>query len=280
MRALWNGNLSFGLVNIPIELYTAVQSQTMDFDILHEKCKTKLQYQRWCPTCKKVVPWQDVVKGLKVDHSYAVFSQADLKKLMPETTAAITIFECVDQKSISPIYFDHHYYAAPGKSKNEHPFMLFVSALQSMNKIAIGAGVLRNKEYVFAIQPYQDILLITTLNYEYEIRDAKSLAPAKKSAISAKEVTLAKELLMRLYAKKFDMSVYKDTFKQKIEKALRAKKTTKVKQPTRKKAATTPETKTTRANLLEQLRQSMKQPSSLQAKKRTRTVKKTSKAKK
>jgi len=280
MRALWSGNLTFGLVNIPLELYTAVQSQTMDFDILHEKCKTKLQYQRWCPTCKKVVPWQDVVKGLKVDHSYAVFSQADLKKLMPETTGAITIFECVDQKAVSPIYFDHHYYAAPGKTKSEHSFMLFVTTLKSMNKIAIGSGVLRNKEYIFAIQPYEEILLVTTLNYEYEIRPIKPLIPAKKSAISAKEVSLAKELLMRLYAKKFDMSVYKDTFKQKIEKALHAKKTTKVKQQPKQKKAT-PETKTTRANLLDQLRQSMKQPSSLQAKKRaTRSTKKTSKAKK
>lgn len=270
MKALWNGNLTFGLVNIPIELYTAIQSQPMDFDMLHAKCKTKLQYQRWCPTCKKVVPWQDVVKGLKVDHSYAIFSQADLKKLMPETTSTITINECVDQSAISPIYYDHHYYAKPGKAKNEHPFFLFVAALKSLKKTAIGTGVLRNKEYVFAIQPYKDILLISSLNYEYEVRSAKNLEPAKKPTIPASEITVAKELLMRLYAKEFDIRGYKDTFEQRVEKALKAKKVKKVKQT---KAEPVKEHPTTRTNLLEQLRRSIKQPTITAKKKAARTTK-------
>lgn len=234
MKTIWKGSLSFGLVSIPVELYTAVQEHSLGFKLLHAKCNTPINYQRVCPHCKKVVAWHEIVKGLELsDGNYFIITPENIKKLKPEKTDVIDIIEFVDATAVEPIYFEHHYYIVPTKV-TEKAYFLFIKALASLNKIAIGKFVMRDKEYVSAIQPYHHGLLLTTLNYDYEIRPLHKLQELKSlPKFSADELALAKELIQKLSKKTFDMSKFKDTFFEKIKKELSKKTTKKV----RKKVA-------------------------------------------
>ena len=171
MKSIWKGSISFGLVTIPVRLYSAVQEHVLGFKMLHNKCHTPITMKRWCDHCKKEVAWDDIVKGLKLeDGSYFILTQEKLKELKPTTTDAISIVEFVDASQIQAIYLEHHYYLGPEKS-GENAFFLFKKALEDSGKVAIGTFVMRDKEYACVINPYSKTLLLTTLNYAYEIRD-------------------------------------------------------------------------------------------------------------
>ena len=165
MKKIWSGSLSFGLVTIPVALYSAVQEHVLGFKLLCARCKTPITYQRFCEHCDKPVPWTDVVKGLKLeDGSYFILTPEKMKELKPEKTDTISIIEFVAVDAIDIIYFEQHYYLAPDK-KGQSSFRLFCQALSATKNAAIGTFVMRDKEYVCAISPYENGLLLTTLNY-------------------------------------------------------------------------------------------------------------------
>lgn len=222
MRAIWKGTISFGLVNIPIEVYSAIQEHSLGFKLLHKKCHTPINYQRWCSHCNQVVEWADIVKGLKVDgDTYFIVTQESLKKLKPEKTDSIEIIEFVDALAIDPIYYDQHYYVAPAKASDK-AYFLFTAALAHLNKVAVGRFVFKDKEYIGAIQPYMNGLLLTTLNYEYEIRPLAKLEELSPPAhMEARELKLAEQLITKLSKKKFDMSRFKDTFAEKLKEQIK-----------------------------------------------------------
>lgn len=221
MKVVWKGSLSFGLVNIPVNLYPATQSHSLGFKLLHAHCHTPINYERWCPHCKKDVAWSDIVKGIKLKNGdYFILTEENLKKLRPEKTDTIDIVEFVDSDAIDPIYFDHHYYVMPSK-ENEKAFFLFIESLKRSNRVAIGRFVLRDKEYVGALQPFKTGILLTTLNYNYEIREFKKIEELKAPKLSAAELKLARQLIDQLYQKKFDMNQFKDTFVQTVQKQLK-----------------------------------------------------------
>jgi len=223
MKIIWKGSIAFGLVSIPIRLYSAVESHALGFTLLHETCKTPLEYRRWCPHCKKEVKWDQTVKGMKKpDGKYLVLSQETIKKLRPEKTEAIQIVEFVDADQVDVIYLDNHYYLSPGADADT-PFALFMTALEKLSKVAIGRFVMRDKEYTCMIQPYKEYLLLTTLHYAYEIRGVEDLAFTKKVKLQPTELKLAKEFIKKLSVKKFDMSQFKDTFAQEIKALLKKK---------------------------------------------------------
>jgi len=222
MKSVWNGSLSFGLVNIPIKLYSAVEPKVLGFRLLCGKCKTPIQYKRWCPNCKKEVPWEDVVRGLEITKgNYFVLTKEKLEKLKPEKTDVIDIIEFVDKGMIDPIYFDKNYYVVPEKAK-EKAYFLFQEVLEATAKIAIGRFVMREKEYLCAIESYKGGLLLVTLNYDYEIRDIKKVEELKvRPKLNKEELKLAKELINKLYEKEFDISEFKDTFAQKLKEVIK-----------------------------------------------------------
>lgn len=222
MKSVWNGSISFGLVNIPIKLYSAVESQTLGFRILHKKCNTPLKYKRWCPKCKKEVEWENVVKGLEISKdNFFVLTKEKLEKLKPEKTNKIEIIKIIDAKQIDPIYFDHHYYVAPAKKK-EKAYALFKEVLQSAAKVAIGKFVMRERQHICAIESYKKGLLLTTLNYAYEIRDINKIEQLKKAPkLKKEELKLAKQLINKLYEEEFDITEFKDTFAQELKKAIK-----------------------------------------------------------
>ncbi len=232
MKAIWSGSLTFGLLNIPVHVYSAITEHKFGFRILCNTCHTPLKNVRWCEHCKKAVAWDNTVKGFKRDkNSFFVMTNEAINKLKPAKIDAITITEFVHKDEIDMLYIENHYYVAPTK-ETDKAFYLFAQALEKSNKVAIARFIMREKEYVVAISFYKNILLLNTLHYEYEIRDI--IAHNKKIKATKEELDLALLLINKLTHKKFDLSKYRDTFVEKLKKALKSSKTTK--QPKTKKS--------------------------------------------
>jgi len=212
MKTSWKGSLAFGLVSIDVELYSAIQPHTIGFKLVHSKCHTPITYKRWCSHCNQDVEWSEIDKAIQLkDGTYFIITPENLKKLRPKRTETISIIEFVDAKAIDPVLYDTHYYVAPSKAPY-HAFFLFVAALADLDKVAIGQFALRDKEYVCAIRAYRNILLLTTLNYAYEVRQLTKMEEIAPPTIDAKELKLAEQLISKLSKKKFDIERFKDTF--------------------------------------------------------------------
>ncbi len=228
-RAVWKGSINFGLVSIGIELYSAVQPHVLGFKLLHNVCHTPISNKRWCAHCDREVPWEETVKGLKLkDGSYFIMTQENIKKLKPEKTDTIDVIEFVDESAVSPLYYDSHYYVAPHKTSDK-AFFLLVAALERTKQAAIGQFVMRDKEYVCLLQPYKHALLLSTLNYEYEIKHLELIDDLKPPAkVQEQELKLAELLMSKLYKKTFDISDFKDTFATRLAHAIKLKEKGKV----------------------------------------------------
>lgn len=227
MKPSWQGSLTFGLVDINVELYSAIAPHIIGFKLLHSTCLKPITYHRWCAHCKKEVAWQEIEKGIQLkDGTFFVMTPANLKKLKPKRTENIAITEFVDTQSIDPILFNEHYYVAPSTVAYQHyAFFLFASAMADINKVAVGQFVMREKEYVVAIRPYKNILLLTTLNYSYEVKKLAAVEDLKKPKIDAKELKLAEQLIDSLATTTFDIKKYKDTFATELVKKISKLKT-------------------------------------------------------
>lgn len=228
-RTIWKGSINFGLVSINVELYTAVQPHVIGFKLLHSVCNTPISNKRWCSHCNREVPWDEVVKGLKLpDGSYFIVTPENLKRLKSQKTDTVDIIEFVDINAVPPLYYENHYYVAPSKHTDK-AFFLFAKALAKLNQAAIGQFVMRDKEYVCLLQPYLNVLLMTTLYYEYEIKHIAQVdelvAPGK---VNEDELKLAQLLMSKLYKDKFDMSKFKDTFAERLAAAIKAQKKGKI----------------------------------------------------
>jgi DNA end-binding protein Ku len=225
MKAIWTGSISFGLVEIPIKVSSAIQSQIFSFHVLHAVCHTRLEYQRWCPKCQEEVPWQDTVKGYEQENgSYRIFTKEELDRYKPEKTDRIDMIAFVPKGLIQDIFQQNHYYVLPDKANNKSYF-LFHMALQMSGLVGIGRFVMREKEYLCTIETYEEGLLLNTLYYEYEIRPLAGIQEFKKiPKVANSEVKLASLLIAQMTTKKFDMSAYKDTYAEQLMKALKSKK--------------------------------------------------------
>jgi len=253
MKAIWSGSLSFGLLNIPVHVYSAITEHKFGFRILCGTCHTPLKNVRWCEKCKKAIMWEDTVKGFKKGkNSFFVMTHEAINKLKPEKMDTINIKEFVDRDEIEILYIENHYYMMPTKEKDK-AFYLFAQALQKSNKVAIAQFVMREKEYVAAISFYKNMLLLNTLHYEYEIRDAE-LPNVKAIKASKEELELALLLINKRTRKKFDLGKYKDTFVEKLKKALKSKSKVPKKQPKKEVKKKTKREDSLAASLKESLR--------------------------
>lgn len=239
MKISWKGSISFGLVNINIELYSAIAHHTMGFKLLHKACHKPISYHRWCSHCKKEVAWEDIIKGIQLSNgSYFMITPENIKKLKPEKTDTIEITEFVKTDAIDPLLLDDHYYIVPSK-KPYDAFFLFAKALDNLGTVAIGQMVLRDKKYVCAIRPYKNILLLTTMNYAYEIKELPKIKELPTPKLAPKELNLAEEFIKKLSKDKFDIKQYKDTFATELKKRIKefekekpkAKKSKKLQKP-------------------------------------------------
>ena len=223
IKVIWKGSISLGLVNIPVEVYPAVEPRVISFRELHKTCKTPLQHIRWCPVDKERVPWEDVVKGFEIaKDQYVVLTKEELESARLKTSSNIEIVGFVKKDEIDPIYFEKPYYIAPQKG-GKKAFWLLKDILAELYKVAVGRVVLRNKEYLVAIYSYKNGLLMHTFHYAYEIRNMNEIESLKKKAkYSKEERKLAVELVNKL-SMKFNIEKFKDRYAESLKEIIKAK---------------------------------------------------------
>lgn len=223
MRASWSGSISWGLVNIPIKAYSATKSRKVQFRMLCKDHKLPIHYKMVCENGEELTK-NDIVMGLEFEkNSYFIFDAEEIKKLKPKRTDVLEIHEFVDMDKIEPIYYEKSYYIIPQKRKDK-AFFLLKELMEEMKKAAIGKVVIKNKEYVAALQPYKKGILFSILHYHDEIKDMEELENLdEKPDINEKEKELGKLLIEKYYNKDFDLSKYKDTFMEELKQLIKRK---------------------------------------------------------
>lgn len=224
MKTIWKGSISFGLVNIPIKLYSAVEERDTKMRLLDKKNLAPIHFIRWNNESNKEVPWDDIVKGIEVkDDEFVVLTKEELASIRPEKSKLVDIVEFVDAKQIDPIFFNSHYYVAPDKAK-EKAFFLLKEILHQTGKVAVGQFVMHEKMHTCAIESYREGLLLTTLNYGYEIRDISTIEELKeKPKLTKQELELAKQLIDKISVKHFNIYDFEDTFHDSLMELIKKK---------------------------------------------------------
>ena len=220
-RAIWNGTISFGLVSIPVRLYTATQSHDVHFHLLHKKDGVRLQNVRWCPKDEKAVPWGEVVRGFEyAKGNYVPITEEDLEHLPVKTIHTVDISDFVKLEEVDPIYYDKAYYLAPDEA-GVKAFVLLRQALEQTARAAVAKVAIRDKESLCLVRPYQDVLSMDTLFYANEIRPTKDIA-VDGVGVSPKEVQMAISLIENL-SNNFDPKRYRDEYQAALKKLIDAK---------------------------------------------------------
>ena len=219
-RSIWSGAISFGLVNVPIKLYSAVSKKTVRFHQLHGETGTRIQQRRVDPSTGEEVSYDDIVKGYEIGKDrYVVITPDELDSLDPEKTRTIEIEDFVDESEIDPLYYDHPYYLAPATGA-EKPYRLLLDAMAQAGRVAIARVVIRNKEQLVAIRPAGEALTMSTMNFADEVvsPDAIEEIAAEedgKAKATQRELDMAEQLIDSLTSD-FDPDKYHDTYRERV----------------------------------------------------------------
>jgi DNA end-binding protein Ku len=222
MHSIWSGSISFGLVNIPVKLVSASQSEEIDLDMLSRTNMAPIRYARIDTKTDKEVPWKEIVKGFQyAKGKYVIVEAADFEKASPEKSKSIDIVQFVKQEDIDSILYEKPYYITPAKG-GEKAYLLLLKALQESGTVGIAEFMLRNRQHVCAVKVHGDVLLLQQMRYQEEIREAPEIEVPKKEKITDKELQLAVKLVEQL-TEKFDASAFKDTYIEELKKIIKAK---------------------------------------------------------
>jgi DNA end-binding protein Ku len=194
-HAIWSGAINFGLVTIPVKLHTAVRTDDLSFNMLHAKDEGRVKYERVCSVDGKPVPWDEIVKGYEFEKGqYVVISDDDFKKVNPTATQSVDILEFVNLDQINPMYFDKPYYLEPSK-QGKHAYALLREALNNANKVAIARVVIRTKEYIAAVKPIGQALVLELMHWATEIVEPTTLELPGEETFPEGEVKMANMLI-------------------------------------------------------------------------------------
>lgn len=217
----WKGNLTFGLVSIPLRLYTAARTHRIELHQLHKPCGTRLRRPLFCPSCNRMVERDEVVKGYEYEKGqYLVVEDQEIKKLLPESGGAMEIQEFVPLAEIDPIYYDASYFAVPEKA-GQKAYKLLVETMESMGQVAIATVVMHQREYVIAIRTRDNGLTLHTLYFADEIHAVAGYGDLH-GEVKPQEVELAKKLVASLESH-FDIKQYHDEYQKRLQELLDAK---------------------------------------------------------
>jgi DNA end-binding protein Ku len=215
-RAIWSGSISFGLVNVPVKMTTAVSTKDVRFHQLHMTDNTRIQQKRFCPADGEEVPFDQIVKGYAIaPGQYVVVTPEELAALDPVATHTIDIEEFVDLDQIDPIFFDHPYYLVPD-ARASKPYALLVRAMENSNKVGIARMVMRTKQYLTALRAKDGALVMATLLYGDEVLPIEELdVPGIEVELSDRELRMAEQLIESL-SEKFDPDKFRDEYREKV----------------------------------------------------------------
>lgn len=225
-RATWSGSISFGLVNVPVQLFTAVRSHAVRFKQLHEGTNAPVKQKRVDTETGDEVPYDEIVKGYEVeDGRYVVVDPDELAALDPERSRMIDILDFVEQSDIDPIYYDRAYYLSPGSEAAAKPYRLLTEAMERAGKVAVATFVMRGRSYLAAIRARDGLLVLSTMHYADEVADPADLevdAALGDVEVREREVAMAEQLIDSLLTD-FEPSRYRDEHQERVREFLEAK---------------------------------------------------------
>ncbi len=220
MRAIWTGAIGFGLVNIPVKLYSAAQQSDLDLDMLDKKDHAHIKFKRVNEETGKEIGWNNIVKGYKYKGEYVILDDKDFEQASPKKSKFIEIEEFIMEDEIDSIYFETPYFLEPEKSGTK-AYALLREALKKSGKAGLGSFVLRNKEHLCILRPYKNVIVLNRLRFAEEVRDPGELSlPDVKT--KATEMKMALSLIDQL-TKPFDIKKFKDTYTAELLKLIKEK---------------------------------------------------------
>ena len=218
--SVWTGYLTFGLISMPVRLFSGARGTRVSFHMLHRDDHTRVKQQLYCPADERVVERNEIVKGYEFRKGeYVVVEPEELKKIEPKTAKAMEILEFVKQDEIDPVYFESSYYLAPEEAAIK-PYTLLARAMQDSGYVGIAKLAMHNREYTAFLRPYEKGLMLHTMYYQDEIREAPDFGSGHAN-LKEGEVKIAHQLIEALAAK-WDPSKYYDTFEENVKKLIKA----------------------------------------------------------
>lgn len=221
MRSIWKGAIGFGLVNIPVKLYSGVQNSNLDLDMLDERDHAKIKFQRINEDSRKEVPYDKIVRGYFLKDRYVILDEHDFAEAAPEKTKIIELENFVDIKEINPIYYETSYYTEPEKQGTK-AYALLLQALIKSKKAGVGRFVLRSTENLCVIHPMDNVIVITKMRFQEEIRSLEEIKKVADVTITKKEMEVGLALIDQ-YSSKFDIAAFKDEYTSELLKIIKAK---------------------------------------------------------
>ena len=226
-RAMWTGFLSFGLVNVPVGMYTATSDQTVHFNQLHKGTSHRVRYKKVDEVTGEELELTDIVNGYEVaDGEYVVVTKEELREAAPGKSDTIEISDFVDLDEIDPKYFRQSYYLAPKGKGADRAYALLRQAMRDANKVGVATVVIRDKEHLVAVRPADDVLILETMFFEAEIRDARTeleTLPPVDVEFQEREVDIARQLIDALTTE-WDPLRYKNTYRERVEELIDRKR--------------------------------------------------------
>jgi DNA end-binding protein Ku len=274
MAAIWKGSVSFGLVNIPVELRTAVRADHISFRLLHKDDLSPVKYERVCAADGKTVPWNEIVKGYEYEKGkFIVMSEQDFKAAAIEGSKTIDILDFVKEEEIDPRYFETPYYLVPAKGA-EKSYALLREAIRSSGAVGIGKVIIRQTQHLAGIKVIGDALVLEIMRFSNELVSSDEYSFPARGSVRPQELTMAEQLIENL-AEPFDPSRYTDDYRANLMKVIKAKMKG-------KKARLEPKEESRDAGVLDlmtKLRASLEQGSGKKTAKKKTTAKRAAKRK-
>jgi len=223
-HAIWSGAINFGLVTIPVKLFTAVRANELRFNFLHKKDQGRIFNERHCTVCDEKVEYADLVRGYEYEKGhYVVLGDDDLKAVNPEATQSVDIVEFVDLAQINPMYFDTPYYLEPEK-KGRHAYALLRESLREANKVGIARVVIRSREHLAALKPNGEALILELMHYADELVEQSGFDfPALKENVAEAELKVAKMLIDSMSAETFEPEKFHDQYREEVMAMIEAR---------------------------------------------------------
>jgi DNA end-binding protein Ku len=215
-RPIGSGNISFGLVSIPVKLFSATRSRAVSFNLLHAKDLSRIQQKIYCPADDAIIDRSELVRGFEFEKGrYVTFTDDELKKLEARNEHAIEITEFLPLERVDPVYFEESYYLG-SEAKAAKAYRLLADAMSQSGRVALGRFTMRGKEHLVLIRPFGKGLMLHTVYYSDEVRPAEDVDQAENEPVREAELTLAKRLIDELTEKDFDPSKYHDHYRERV----------------------------------------------------------------
>jgi len=222
MRAIWKGALSFGLVNIPIQMYTASKEKEISFVLLHKKDLSEIRYARMCKLENKEVPWEEIVKGYEYEKgNFVVFEDEDFEKANLKKTKTIEIINFLREDEVDSVYYVKPYFLEPDKNADK-AYALLREALKKSKKVGLAKYILRNREHLGVIKIHENMIILNELRYQNELVRPQDLKLPSTGKSVGKEIDIAIQLIDQLTVP-FEPTEFKDTYAEQLKKIIKQK---------------------------------------------------------